>query len=282
MLRSPASLWWLVLAGCSACGPVARYQAMRNSCGLGDGEHVPAPFGATGTYFEISTSCSTALGKAVGLDWGSFGTSPHEVAAPADLSDALVGGLFVPLGAELGGLEELPDDITPRGAVAQALDSWNRRHYSADEQPAGVFWTDFVSSAIVDIARRTDSGSEDLMTYALGSVRVSDAFGSPTDATANPVFVGAAIIHEAAHSVSPGHVSCTDGTGEHCDADETGAWGAEIDFLNVWIWHSGSDASDEDLAVADSAIAAACGCIMDISGIPVCMRSSALYCGSGL
>lgn len=254
-----ACFWLPLLMGCT--NP-ASYGHLRSICDVDDA--VALPYGEDFAVTPLSTACAGALAGAVGLDWQSFGDSPHAVSGPGRVVNGIVGAQFVFVAADFGPVADLRLDAS--GALTRALLDQRK----GDDGSAGEFWLDYVSDEI-DVVRSGNGDDPVLMQYGMGivDVFVSDNGDDYVDLYEHPAFLAGALVHEATHGMGSSHVDCGDGE-VACDEDGAGAWGAQIDFVESWLRMNEATVGPNDDFAVRHGISMACGRILDVSSLAAC------------
>lgn len=227
---------------------------------------------AGGAREQIPTSpeCTSALGDWLQLRWSSFGVEPEERVPFDSEVGAMTGAAGVLLFSAYGGFDRSDGDVFSRveldgacnapGSCIPLLIELGIRSVALGVHADSTGYSVQDGAVIVDIREHPYAD----MTYAT-----------------YPVGVASSLVHEAAHDFDRPHIRCVDAESEACDADERGAWGAELMFLQGWgTAIPKSYASIEERVFYDQAIQRACDCINDPSAVPTCSKYHHRSCES--
>lgn len=253
------------------------WQEMREACGA---EELGWPLRADATVEPVSEACAELAGLAVGLDWETFGASPHAFEVPVTKDELVVAGLLV---ASADSAATVEDILAVEGPTRfrELLGELGHKYELAEDDPAGsVLWA-FLSTRISSIQYQPallDDGT--VASYrGAGTVFVADIAKMSSDYLGWVPFgatsAASLLIHEAAHSIpDSGHVACAGnifrGSAVACDATGDGAYGAMV----AWTSSLYSARTDLHNAVACPDVLnvhyVACGSINESETVPAC------------
>jgi hypothetical protein len=220
----------LLLLTLFGCGPVNRYDALREQCGVND--RTPLPWGMDGVYAVIDARCAAALGNVVNLDWSSFGEEPHTIAVPTSGSDLIIGGLFTLIASDVGSVGDLQDALEPEELLSAQFPGGLTSSRFDEDDPAAAFWLDYVAERIEGVRFEPyEDCSLQLAVYDVMETCLESVDEAPIEYGGHPGDIASGLIHEAGHVDGPGHDAGPSGT---WDADASTTGGLQARWLNSW------------------------------------------------
>lgn len=226
---------------------------------------MPMPYDDSGPLHLIEAACAASIGDWLQMDWATFGEEPSAVEWPESPGDAVVGAAFTLVAADVGTVAEL-EAASTSGDVATLMITESA---AGGSDAAGSLWSDHLAEVVDrtvwddDIAREAG--------FIAGVMRVDFAPDENADSLSveeDPVYLASTLVHEASHSYG-GHMDCGNGR-DDCDADGTGAYGAQIRWLTSWAAVNAEAVSDYELLAVDLHVTFACSMILNPIAIPEC------------
>lgn len=230
--------------------------------------------GASVAAALLGPTCAGTLGAAIGLDWGSFGFEPDQL-AESQVGTYVVLGLLSVIDAPATSFETLKADADIPSVALEGMLDLETAGRMEDDTPSNEAWFEWIQTAVTEVVYLPDGGGA-AARYddATGELSVYDEFvgGDLTNAWPLP-YAGAALIHEATHRLSS-HTECPDGSGAHCDATPNGAYGVQVWWLSRW-QRLGDVARDGDTCrdIDDIKVVICLSMIVDASGWAPCERA---------
>lgn len=279
--RVAFSVWILLLSGCA---PRADYSRTREICDLAPEEfHVAAWNLSTGTLWEVTERCAERIGDDLGMDWESFGESPHAIVGPPEsVADVVLLSAATIIGADLGAPDVLQERLQAPEWVFPTLFGLPPARDDAGS-PMGERLYAYITSRFRSVNHEPGHGLA--LNYGGGDIVVAGDFDPllVEQETYDTVNRAATLVHEAAHADRAGHIECTpedDDVDLACDADgESGVTGAEALVYRAWMSAVALDDWGEAMACASSEFPRTCGKILDWDGFPPCdVEWYGVYC----
>lgn len=262
------------------------YDDVRAACDLAPGETIPSIW----TYWDgfdpwgeeaqtdwsglvtldrpLSAECAALAGEAVGLDWESFDSEPHDLDTIETAVDVVVTGLVQLVAADYGTVGDLAAQVGPDELLSQEYPDGLLAVYAADE-PGGRMWYDFVSSRVDALVMEPHCGMLVIMRAGGGTVRYCLNEHQTMSVTSflyylAPPTLGSVFVHEAAHRNGYPHNE------SNGDDDCNGAYGAQARNLSRWLSVSGPAASEVANEVAVQVLTYTCEQIASIDADCAC------------
>lgn len=259
----------LAAVGCTGTwrrDPISAEEA-RESCGYSKLDATGYPLSGWDGAPGVSEVCARILGRAVGLDWASFGEEPHAFDAPETSAETVIGGVavLVAYGNTLEVAESPPLEARLDEVQAGLGDERGAR---PEEVWLGLVqrWVEGVVYEPTETRAMSRSAEDGVVSVA-----------SPEILGTNPVSAALALVHEAAHGFSPNHEPCSPGSEHTCDADPTGAYGAGVLWAYNWLTNNQASLAPVTCINAESALVNQCGHIYGADGFTPCADDQG-YC----
>jgi hypothetical protein len=185
----------------------------------------------------LSEDCAEGLGRAVGLDWESFGFTPTTL-GDSPTGAYILAGLLTILTHDDGTVAEVLADVDLPEIAREELGLLGL----APEDSDAALWFTMVEESIVTTVYIDPGPGEDVPYTAFVPETGEASFGSlmlggnPEIANARPPAWGAALILlEASHKFTPAPIECRVSDDVICDADKEGSTGIMVWWLDDWL-----------------------------------------------
>lgn len=217
----------VLLAGCTSAPERPSYVDLTGVCQSGG-----SPISEDGEHFALSEDCVAMLGLGLGIDWDSFGETPHAISDPVTAAERVIAGFALLTDAAGPSSDLLLSEVAPE-AVTTVLEPFLLDDGSSTGM--GELMYSFYGRHIDSVQYWQ---TEDFRgRYDDGRILIGDIAENYQGLTTAVQAVDL-LAHEVFHAVLPPHSLCADGYfrywGDYCDADTNGAFAAGGWVMYVW------------------------------------------------
>jgi hypothetical protein len=250
------------------------YEHFRETCGSAYTD-LPSPLSDPQPF---SADCMTVVGDAIGVDWPSFGTIPHDVDQPFTSLEKAIWGVIAVSGTVGFDIATLGRSDGPKGWSTYVAESAAEAALSPEDDAGALMYylaaRSFERTTYapwLDAWASIDTVDGRLRVGLMGMEEIADPLAAYR--YAGDLEAPSLIVHELAHFPSRGHVACPSDPLDRipkCDETEEGAYGVEA-WWNQLVLESAIGVVDGGpCAIIHTNCLARCTSILDVSGFPTC------------